>query len=185
MQIAEQPSPLPVSWTCPNSAQEMKSSPWASLGSIPAIRDILKTHGEPRLRAGVISLILPSAIKRGARKYAGMFPVDSWSFQGNSGSPVFWTPAVPQDSDRGFSINRPDSVGVVSAFLNWDATIQLTAQPSLVASTTAGLSIIHIQAATGIATTVAPFPDAVCIPRAQTNQELPAKCITHLRWDRA
>ena len=52
------------------------------------------------------------------QEYADMFPVDSWSFQGNSGSPVFWTPAVPQDSDRGFSINRPYSVGVVSAFLN-------------------------------------------------------------------
>jgi hypothetical protein len=145
-------------------------------GLISGIRDILKRHGKPLLRAGVISLMLPSASKIGDREYADIVLVDSWSFQGNSGSPVFWKPAVQQYSDRGFRINRPYSVGVVSAFLNWDANIQLTAQPSLVASTTAGLSII--QAATGIATTVAPFPDAVCVPRAQTSQELPAKFIT-------
>jgi hypothetical protein len=151
-------------------------------GLIPGIRDILKTHGEPLLRAGVISLILPSAIKIADREYADIFLVDSWSFQGNSGSLVFWKPAVQQYSDRGFRINRPYIVGVVSAFLNWDANIQLTAQPSLVASTNAGLSII--QAASGIATTVAQFPDAVCVPRAQTSQELPAKFITQLLWDR-
>jgi hypothetical protein len=92
--------------------------------SIPAIRDILKTHGKPLLRGGVISLILPGNITISNREFADIFLVDSWNFQGNSGSPVFWKPTLQRYVDRGFKIERPYIIGVVSDFLSWDAAIQ-------------------------------------------------------------
>jgi hypothetical protein len=136
--------------------------------SIPGIREILKTHGRPLLRGGVISLILPDEITIGAREFADIFLVDSWTFQGNSGGPVFWKPTLQRYAERGFQIERPYIIGVVSAFLSWDATIQPGGQRVPIARTNAGLSII--QAASGIEPTVAQFPGAACVPRPQMSQ---------------
>jgi hypothetical protein len=133
--------------------------------SIPGIREILKTHGRPLLRSGIISLILPGDIAIGDKEFSDIFLIDSWNFQGNSGSPVFWKPTMARYADRGFNIRRPYIVGVVSSFLNWDVPIEPLTQPVLVARTNAGLSII--QAASGIETTVAQFPGASCVPRPQ------------------
>jgi hypothetical protein len=119
--------------------------------SIPAIRDILKTHDKPLVRGGIISLILPGENVIGDREVADIFLLDSWAFQGNSGSPVFWKPTTTMYSDRGFMIERPYIIGVVSAVL-----------------LNTGLSII--QAADGIEPTVAQFPGATCIPRPKRRQ---------------
>jgi hypothetical protein len=87
----------------------------------------------------------------GDREIADIFLLDSWAFPGNSGSPVFWKPTITMYSDRGFMIERPYIIGVVSAIL-----------PNT------GLAII--QAADGIESTVAQFPGATCIPRPKTSQ---------------
>ena len=73
--------------------------------SIPGIREILKMHGRPLLRGGVISLILPNEITIGNREFTDIFLVDSWAFQGNSGGPVFRKPTLERYSDRGFQLN--------------------------------------------------------------------------------
>jgi hypothetical protein len=136
--------------------------------SIPEIREILKTHGRPLLRGGIISLILPEEITIGDREFADILLVDSWIFQGNSGGPVFWKPTLQRYADRGFNIRRPYIVGVVSDFLSWDAAIQPRTQSVQIASVNAGLSIV--QAASGIEKTVAQLPGASCIPRPKTSQ---------------
>jgi hypothetical protein len=119
--------------------------------SIPGVQDILKTHNKPLVRGGIISLVLPGENMIGDREVADIFLLDSWAFPGNSGSPVFWKPTTTMYSDRGFMIERPYIIGVVSAFL-----------PST------GLAII--QAADGIEPTVAQFPGATCVPRPKISQ---------------
>lgn len=137
-------------------------------GSIPGVQEILEASDQPLFRAGVVSMILPGETTIDGKPFKDVLLVDSWAFQGNSGSPVFLLPSFfkYQGDDRPeVKRNRPYIIGIVSDFLNWQAEISLaqhSVQPIArpVANTNAGLAIV--QAADGIETVAREFPGAVC-----------------------
>jgi len=132
--------------------------------AIPAIQEILEVEDRPLLRAGIISMVLPGETVIGRQSRRNVFLVDSWAFQGNSGSPVFSRPSFLRygDDRSNVNFNRPYIVGVVSSFLNWDAGIRPLATRGEVATTNAGLAVV--QAADAIEEVAAVFPEAVCPP---------------------
>jgi hypothetical protein len=122
--------------------------------SIPQIREILKNKSTPLLRSGVVSLKLPGETKQSGLTAKDVLLIDSWAFQGNSGSPVFYRPTIGSYSNDRPHLNRsrPYIIGLISAFLPWPA-------PGGVNS---GLAVV--ESGDGIEQTAAQFPGAKCPP---------------------
>lgn len=135
--------------------------------SIPGVGRIFEASDEPLFRAGVVSTTLPGETTIDKEPVKDVILVDSWAFQGNSGSPVFLLPSFFHyrgDDRPGVKRNRPYIIGVVSDFLAWPAETGLRLKQrarKITADTNAGLAIV--QSADGIETVAKEFPGAACV----------------------
>jgi hypothetical protein len=91
---------------------------------IGGVRALVADQETPLIRSGIVSIVLPGDTKIGNITTHNIFLMDSWAFQGNSGSPVVIPPSLigyqGDDRDR----NSARLVGVVSAFLDLNAPIE-------------------------------------------------------------
>jgi hypothetical protein len=131
--------------------------------AIGGVRALLADRETPLIRAGIISLVLPGTTKIGSYTFHDVFLMDSWAFQGNSGSPVLIPPVmnayVGDDRER----DRAFLVGVVSAFIDFDAPIERAVVLGGVrAKINSGLAVV--QSLDGLEDVVATLPGARCVP---------------------
>jgi hypothetical protein len=125
--------------------------------SIPEVSEILKSRSIPLLRSGVVSMKLAGETKLSTLSVRDVLLVDSWAFQGNSGSPVFSRPTIGSyEGDRPhLQRARPYIIGVISSFFPW---------PVIAGQFGVNSGLAVVQSAEGIETTAAQFPDAKCSP---------------------
>jgi hypothetical protein len=135
--------------------------------SIPAISHVLAERNTPILRGGIVSATLPGmTVADGKPRWRDVFLVDSWAFQGNSGSPVFSRPTFLRfpDDRPDVDLSKPRIIGVVSEFLNWGAGIvavpSQTQRVNAAAVTNSGLAVI--QSADAIEQVAKEFVGANC-----------------------
>jgi hypothetical protein len=136
---------------------------------IGGVRDLVADRETPLIRSGIVSIVLPGDTRFGKKIAHDIFLVDSWAFQGNSGSPVVIPPTLIgyQGDDR----NRSEAhlVGVVSAFLDLNAPIEKAVVVGGVrAKVNSGLAIV--QSLDGIESMAQQFEGAKCIPIAETKR---------------
>ena len=134
---------------------------------IVGVRALVANRETPLIRSGIVSIVLPGDIRFGNISAHDIFLMDSWAFQGNSGSPVVIPPSLMgyqgDDRDRG----RAHIVGVVGAFLDLNAPIEQTVVVGGVrAKVNSGLAIV--QSLDGIESIAQQFEGAKCIPIAKT-----------------
>ena len=136
---------------------------------IGGVRALVADRDTPLIRSGIVSIVLPGDTRFGEKIAHDIFLVDSWAFQGNSGSPVMIPPTLIgyQGDDR----NRNDAhlVGVVSAFLDLNAPIEKAVVVGGVrAKVNSGLAIV--QSIDGIESMAQQFAGAKCIPIEETKR---------------
>jgi hypothetical protein len=141
---------------------------------IGGVRALIATRETPLIRSGIVSIVLPGDTRFGERVVHDVFLMDSWAFQGNSGSPVVIPPSFVgyQGDDRA----RGDArlVGVVSAFLDLNAPIeQAVVAGGVRAKVNSGLAIV--QSLEGIESMAEQFEGAKCVPIAQAERGTPAQ----------
>jgi hypothetical protein len=134
---------------------------------IGGVRALVADRETPLIRAGIVSIVLPGDIRFGERTTHDIFLVDSWAFQGNSGSPVVIPPSLIGYQDDKRDRGNAHIVGVVSAFIDLNAPIeQAVVVGGVRAKVNSGLAII--QSLDGIESMVQQFEGAKCIPIAET-----------------
>ena len=134
---------------------------------IGGVRALVADRETPLIRSGIVSIVLPGDIQFGKRTAHDIFLMDSWAFQGNSGSPVVIPPSLfgyqGDDRDR----KNAHIVGIVSEFLDLNAPIEKAVVVGGVrAKINSGLAIV--QSLDGIESMVQLFVGAKCIPIAET-----------------
>lgn len=135
---------------------------------IGGVRALVADREIPLIRSGIVSIVLPGNVQFGKRSTQDIFLMDSWAFQGNSGSPVVIPPRLM--GYKGDDRNRRSAhiVGIVSAFLDLNAPIEKAVVVGGVrAKVNSGLAII--QSLDGIESIAQQFAGAKCIPTEEAN----------------
>jgi hypothetical protein len=134
--------------------------------SLAGVRDLVKNRETPFVRSGVVSIVLPGKNEVRDATLQDVFLVDSWAFQGNSGSPVVLVPNfMTYQGEERSSRGEAKLVGVVSAFIDLNAPIEKAAVVRGVsAKVNSGLAVV--QSIEPLEDTVKQFPDAKCEPIA-------------------
>lgn len=91
---------------------------------IRGVRTIVADQETPLIRSGIVSIVLPGDTQIGKITTHNIFLMDSWAFQGNSGSPVIIPPSLTRYQSDDRIRKNARLVGVVSAFLNLNAPIE-------------------------------------------------------------
>lgn len=133
--------------------------------SIRSVRRLFQDQETPLVRSGIVSLLLPGTHEIGDATVQDALLVDSWAFQGNSGSPVVLPPSLinydSDDRDR----KQAKIVGIISRLINLHAPIDKAVVVSGVATrVNAGLAIV--QSLDSLEETIRRFPGAKCEPIA-------------------
>jgi hypothetical protein len=130
---------------------------------IGGVRALVADRETPLVRSGIVSIVLPGDTRFGDKTTHDIFLVDSWAFQGNSGSPVVIPPVLMTYNNDKRERNSAKLVGVVSAFLDLNAPIEHAVVVGGVrAKVNSGLAII--QSIDGIEDIAQQFEGAECIP---------------------
>ena len=91
---------------------------------IRGVRSLVVDQEKPFVRSGIVSIVLPGDTQVGNITTHNIFLMDSWAFQGNSGSPVVIPPSVDRYKADDRDKKQAYLVGVVSAFLDFNAPIE-------------------------------------------------------------
>ncbi len=133
---------------------------------IGGVRYLVTDHETPLVRSGIVSIVLPGDTKIGNITSHNIFLMDSWAFQGNSGSPVIMIPSLTNYNNDNRDKKSAKIVGVVSAFLDLNAPIEKTVVIGGVkAKINSGLAIV--QSLNDLEEIVMKFSGAKCIPQQQ------------------
>ena len=136
---------------------------------IGGVRALVADQETPLIRSGIVSIVLPGDTKIGNTSTHNIFLMDSWAFQGNSGSPVIIPPYIMGYKDDDREKNSAHLVGVVSAFLDLNAPIEkAVVLGGVKAKVNSGLAIV--QSLDGIEDIAMQFENAQCEDVAVSNQ---------------
>ena len=151
--------------TCIGPLSSVRAGDQAVFAGFPlvigGVRAIVTDQETPLIRSGIVSIVLPGDTQIGKFTTHNIFLMDSWAFQGNSGSPVVIPPAIMgyQGDDR--DKKNAHLVGVVSAFLDLNAPIEkAVVLGGVKAKVNSGLAIV--QSLDGIEDIVMQFKEAIC-----------------------
>jgi hypothetical protein len=135
---------------------------------IQGVRALIADRETPLIRSGIVSIVLPGDTHIGNIYTHDIFLMDSWAFQGNSGSPVIIPPSIMGYQGDIRDRNIAHLVGVVSAFLDLNAPIKKAVVVGGVqAKVNSGLAIV--QSIEGIEEMALLFKDAKCSEVEGTN----------------
>lgn len=131
--------------------------------SIKGVRSLVANRETPLIRSGIVSIVLPGDTQIGDKTFCDVFFMDSWAFRGNSGSPVIIPPTLIGYQNDQRERNSAHLVGVVSAFLDFNAPVEKAVVLGGVgAKINSGLAIV--QSMNGLESMVEQFEGAKCIP---------------------
>ena len=141
---------------------------------IGGVRALVADREVPLIRSGIVSIVLPGDTRFGEKTVHDVFLMDSWAFQGNSGSPVVIPPSLTGYKGDDRERRSARLVGVVSAFLDFNAPIEKAVVVGGVrAKINSGLAIV--QSLEGIESMAEQFEDAKCVPIADTKPDEPTE----------
>lgn len=172
--------------TCLASLATIRAGDQAVFAGFPlvirGVRGLVANQETPLVRSGIVSMVLPGDNKIGERTFHDIFLMDSWAFQGNSGSPVVIPPSPIGYQNDQRERNSAHLVGVVSAFFDLDAPIeQAVIVGGVKAKVNSGLAIV--QSIEGIELLVQQIKGAKCntIPGSGPEQTTQPKAETPVK----
>ena len=129
---------------------------------IGGVRALVANQETPLIRSGIVSIVLPGDTQIGNISTHNIFLMDSWAFQGNSGSPVVIPPTIMGYKGDDRERKSAHLVGLISAFLDLNAPIEkAVVLGGVKAKINSGLAIV--QSLDGIEDIAMQFKNAECI----------------------